>query len=58
MAVNGEVEDGLTGEPVTAALIVASFRSSQAAEALQRFWEERYAVRRGGGAGRGAGRGS
>ncbi|MER6835202.1 TetR/AcrR family transcriptional regulator [Streptomyces cellulosae] len=43
VAVNGEVEDGLTGEPVTAALIVASFRSSQAAEALQRFWEERYA---------------
>ncbi|MGQ5228664.1 TetR/AcrR family transcriptional regulator [Streptomyces sp. yara] len=41
-AVNGEVEAGLTGEPVTAALIAASFRSAQAAEALQRFWDERY----------------
>ncbi|MEU0914686.1 TetR/AcrR family transcriptional regulator [Streptomyces althioticus] len=42
-AVNSEVEAGLTGEPVTAALIAASFRSPQAAEALQRFWDERYA---------------
>ncbi|ALV53927.1 TetR/AcrR family transcriptional regulator [Streptomyces althioticus] len=41
-AVNGEVEVGLTGEPVTAALIAASFRSTQAAEALRRFWDERY----------------
>ncbi|MEZ7159691.1 TetR/AcrR family transcriptional regulator [Streptomyces sp. MAD19A] len=41
-AVNGEVEAGLTGEPVTAALIAASFRSTQAAEALRRFWDERY----------------
>ncbi|WP_435232538.1 TetR/AcrR family transcriptional regulator [Streptomyces althioticus] len=41
-AVNGEVEAVLTGEPVTAALIAASFRSTQAAEALRRFWDERY----------------
>ncbi|WP_261676191.1 TetR/AcrR family transcriptional regulator [Streptomyces lusitanus] len=41
-AVNVEVEVGLTGEPVTAALIAASFRSTQAAEALRRFWDERY----------------
>ncbi|MFH9328733.1 TetR/AcrR family transcriptional regulator C-terminal ligand-binding domain-containing protein [Streptomyces althioticus] len=40
---NCEVEAGLTGEPVTAALIAASFRSPQAAEALQWFWDERYA---------------
>ncbi|MEU5460806.1 hypothetical protein ACH41C_09415 [Streptomyces althioticus] len=40
---NCEVEAGLTGEPVTAALIAASFRSPQAAEALQRFRDERYA---------------
>ncbi|NEC52755.1 TetR/AcrR family transcriptional regulator [Actinospica acidiphila] len=41
-ALNGEVEAGLTGEAVTAALIAASFRSTQAAEALRRFWDERY----------------
>ncbi|MFF5340566.1 TetR/AcrR family transcriptional regulator [Streptomyces althioticus] len=41
-AVNSEVEAALTDEPVTAALIAASFRSPQAAEALRRFWDERY----------------
>ncbi|QER87561.1 TetR/AcrR family transcriptional regulator [Streptomyces tendae] len=42
-ALNSEVEAGLTGEPVTAALIAASFRSPEAASALRRFWEDRYA---------------
>lgn len=43
VAVNAEVEAVLTAEPVTAALIAASFRSQEAAAALRRFWEERYA---------------
>ncbi|MER7741768.1 TetR/AcrR family transcriptional regulator [Streptomyces sp. NPDC096538] len=42
-ALNAEVEAGLTDEPVTAALIAASFRSPEAASALQRFWKDRYA---------------
>ncbi|MFI6210036.1 TetR/AcrR family transcriptional regulator [Streptomyces sp. NPDC051041] len=43
MAVNAEVEAALAAEPVTAALIAASFRSPEAAAALRRFWEDRYA---------------
>ncbi|MEU3838554.1 TetR/AcrR family transcriptional regulator [Streptomyces sp. NPDC028635] len=43
-AVNAEVETALAADPpVTAALIAASFRSEEAARALRRFWEERYA---------------
>ncbi|MEU1079705.1 TetR/AcrR family transcriptional regulator C-terminal ligand-binding domain-containing protein [Streptomyces sp. NPDC005908] len=42
-ALNSEVQAGLTGEPVTAALITASFRSPEAASALQRFRGDRYA---------------
>lgn len=41
---NREVQTALTAEPsVTAALIAASFRSDEAAHALKRFWEDRYA---------------
>nr|WP_308406267.1 TetR/AcrR family transcriptional regulator [Streptomyces sp. AC602_WCS936] len=43
VAVNAEVEAALAAEPVTASLIAASFRSQEAAAALRRFWEERYA---------------
>ncbi|NGO70114.1 TetR/AcrR family transcriptional regulator, partial [Streptomyces boncukensis] len=43
-ALNGEVYAALTARPsVTAALIAASFRSAEAAAALRRFWEDRYA---------------
>lgn len=42
VAVNAELEAGLTDQPVTAALIAASFRSPEAAAALQRFWDDRY----------------
>lgn len=43
-ALNEEVLAALTAQPpVTMALIAASFRSGQAADALQRFWEDRYA---------------
>jgi AcrR family transcriptional regulator len=42
VAVNREVCTALTDEPVTVALIAASFRSGQAAEALRAFWTERY----------------
>lgn len=42
--VNRELHAGLTADPpVTAALIAASFRSAQAAEALRIFWADRYA---------------
>ncbi|MGI5353335.1 TetR/AcrR family transcriptional regulator [Streptomyces sp. CA-250714] len=41
---NEEVHEALTQEPsVALALIAASFRSEEAARALRRFWEERYA---------------
>ncbi|MER7965178.1 TetR/AcrR family transcriptional regulator [Streptomyces ardesiacus] len=43
VAVNAEVEAALSAEAVIAALIAASFRSQEAAGALRRFWEERYA---------------
>lgn len=43
-ALNEEVQAGLTEDPpVTLALIAASFRSGEAAEALRRFWDDRYA---------------
>lgn len=43
-ALNREVLAALTAEPpVTTALIAASFRSAEAALALRRFWEDRYA---------------
>ncbi|GAA0918024.1 TetR/AcrR family transcriptional regulator [Streptomyces thermoalcalitolerans] len=43
-ALNHEIQAALTAQPpVTAALIAASFRSEEAARALQRFWEDRYA---------------
>ncbi|MCG3040044.1 TetR/AcrR family transcriptional regulator, partial [Streptomyces sp. S1A] len=43
-ALNQEVHAALTERPsVTTALIAASFRSAQAADALRRFWEDRYA---------------
>ncbi|WP_204290977.1 TetR/AcrR family transcriptional regulator [Micromonospora gifhornensis] len=40
--VNQEVHGALTGDPVTVALIAASFRSGQAATALRAFWTDRY----------------
>jgi AcrR family transcriptional regulator len=44
IAVNREVYAALTGgSPITVALISASFRSPQAAEALRAFWTDRYA---------------
>ncbi|MBO8187992.1 TetR/AcrR family transcriptional regulator [Streptomyces sp. DW4-2] len=44
LALNEEVQQALTEEPSLAlALIAASFRSEEAARALRRFWEERYA---------------
>ncbi len=43
VAINREVCDALTAEPSpTAAVIAASFRSPEAAEALSRFWADRY----------------
>jgi AcrR family transcriptional regulator len=43
-ALNQEVHEALAARPpVTAALIAASFRSAEAADALRRFWEDRYA---------------
>lgn len=43
VAVNREVHAALTEDPpVTAALIAASFRSEQAADALRTFWADRY----------------
>lgn len=43
-AINREIHASLTAEPsVTAALIAASFRSTQAATALRTFWADRYA---------------
>ncbi|GAA1580234.1 TetR/AcrR family transcriptional regulator [Streptomyces globosus] len=43
-ALNQEVYDALAAGPgLTAALIAASFRSPEAAGALSRFWEDRYA---------------
>ncbi|MFD1085260.1 TetR/AcrR family transcriptional regulator [Micromonospora andamanensis] len=42
VAVNHEVHAALTADPVTVALIAASFRSDQAAEALRAFWTDRY----------------
>ncbi|MFG3260463.1 TetR/AcrR family transcriptional regulator C-terminal ligand-binding domain-containing protein [Streptomyces sp. NPDC048172] len=43
-ALNRELYAALTARPsVTAALIAASFRSAEAADALRRFWEDRYA---------------
>ncbi|SEQ39698.1 TetR/AcrR family transcriptional regulator [Streptomyces radiopugnans] len=43
-ALNQEVYAALTERPsVTAALIAASFRSAEAADALRRFWDDRYA---------------
>ncbi|MDG4831605.1 TetR/AcrR family transcriptional regulator [Solwaraspora sp. WMMD1047] len=43
VAVNLEVHAALTADPpVTAALIAASFRSTQAADALRIFWTDRY----------------
>jgi AcrR family transcriptional regulator len=43
-ALNHEIQAALTERPsVTAALIAASFRSEQAANALRQFWEDRYA---------------
>lgn len=42
-ALNHEVQAGLTAQPpVTSALVAASFRSEEAADALTRFWEDRY----------------
>ncbi|MCT2592882.1 TetR/AcrR family transcriptional regulator [Streptomyces sp. N2-109] len=42
-AMNREVHTALTtGPPLTTALIAASFRSAEAADALGRFWEDRY----------------
>ncbi|MCB5167500.1 TetR/AcrR family transcriptional regulator [Streptomyces bambusae] len=43
-ALNQEVYEALAGGPgLTAALIAAGFRSSEAAGALSRFWEDRHA---------------
>ncbi|MEU8893575.1 TetR/AcrR family transcriptional regulator [Streptomyces sp. NPDC048442] len=43
-ALNHEIQTALTEQrSVTAALIAASFRSGQAADALRNFWENRYA---------------
>ncbi|WP_197363408.1 TetR/AcrR family transcriptional regulator, partial [Streptomyces clavuligerus] len=43
-ALNEEIHQGLTAQPsITTALIAASFRSEEAAEALRRFWDDRYA---------------
>ncbi|MEU6864710.1 TetR/AcrR family transcriptional regulator [Streptomyces sp. NPDC046876] len=43
-ALNQEVYEALaSGTGLTTALIAASFRSAEAAEALGRFWEDRYA---------------
>ncbi|MGB2571695.1 TetR/AcrR family transcriptional regulator [Micromonospora citrea] len=42
-AINREVHAALAGDPpLTGALIAASFRSPQAAEALRAFWADRY----------------
>ncbi|MFF2526547.1 TetR/AcrR family transcriptional regulator [Streptomyces liangshanensis] len=44
-ALNHEVQAALTAEPpITRALIAASFRSDEAAQALKRFWGKRYAL--------------
>ncbi|MBC6463500.1 TetR/AcrR family transcriptional regulator [Actinomadura sp. HBU206391] len=44
LAVNREGHTALSGDPpITTALIAASFRSEQAAEALRLFWADRYA---------------
>ncbi|MFJ6940722.1 TetR/AcrR family transcriptional regulator [Streptomyces sp. NPDC101132] len=43
-ALNEEILAGVTADPpLTTALIAASFRSAQAADALRAFWEDRYA---------------
>jgi AcrR family transcriptional regulator len=42
IALNQEVRSALTGNSVTTAVIAASFRSPTAADALTRFWEDRY----------------
>ncbi|MGR6964252.1 TetR/AcrR family transcriptional regulator [Geodermatophilus sp. URMC 61] len=43
VAINREVCDALTADPSpTVAVIAASFRSAEAAEALSRFWADRY----------------
>ncbi|GAB2877027.1 TetR/AcrR family transcriptional regulator [Streptomyces mayteni] len=42
-ALNQESQDALTADPpIVAALIAASFRSEQAADAQRRLWEDRY----------------
>ncbi|WP_270071485.1 TetR/AcrR family transcriptional regulator [Streptomonospora mangrovi] len=42
-ALNQEIQDAMSARPpVMAALIAASFRSEQAAEAQRRLWEDRY----------------
>lgn len=42
-ALNHEIQDSLTEEPsIAAALIAVSFRSEEAARALQRLWDDRY----------------
>ena len=44
IAVNREVHAALTARPsITQAVIAASFRTPEAAEALTRFWQDRYA---------------
>ncbi|MGZ0149991.1 TetR/AcrR family transcriptional regulator [Kribbella sp. WER1] len=44
IAVNREIHAALTARPsVTQAVIAASFRTPEAAEALTRFWKDRYA---------------
>ncbi|GAA1110623.1 TetR/AcrR family transcriptional regulator [Kribbella jejuensis] len=44
IAVNREVHAALTARPsITQAVIAASFRTPEAAEALTRFWKDRYA---------------
>ncbi|NEW41533.1 TetR/AcrR family transcriptional regulator [Nocardia cyriacigeorgica] len=43
-ALNEEIQNSLTEQPsIAAALIAVSFRSAEAASALQRLWENRYA---------------
>ncbi|GAA3080770.1 AcrR family transcriptional regulator [Kribbella aluminosa] len=43
IAVNREIHAALTARPsVTQAVIAASFRTTEAAEALTRFWDDRY----------------
>jgi AcrR family transcriptional regulator len=43
VALNRELHAALTAEPsLTAAVIAASFRSTEAAQALSRFWADRY----------------